>query len=256
MMGRLNGKTVMITGASGGIGKETAIRFSREGDNLAICARTTSRLEETKELCEKEGVKVVAITCDVSDEQQLIHFVDETIKTLGTIDVLINNAIDASPGSPFIEQSEDYLTHIFNTGYLSTWRLMKLCYPYLKQQGGSVINFASAAGITGGAGYAAYGSIKEAIVGLSKTVAREWGNDHIRVNCIAPTAITPKIQSIIDSFPEGERRPEKLGYVIPPLGRIGNAYDDITPVLLFLASDDSSYMTGQTLRIDGGATIF
>lgn len=255
-MGKLTGKTVLITGCSGGIGKETAIRFAQEGAQLSICARTTSKLLETKAICEKEGVKVVAVTCDVCKPDQLEHLVQETVDAFGTIDVLVCNAVDALPGTPFMEQSEEYLMQIFDSGYLACWRLLKLCFPYLKKQGGRIINFASAAGLTGSEGFAAYGSIKEALQGLTKVIANEWGRYGITANCIAPTAITPKIQAFIDQYPEEERSPEKLGFTIPPIGRLGTAYEDITPVLLFLASDDSAYITGQTIRADGGLTIF
>lgn len=255
-MGKLENKVVLITGCSGGIGRETAIRFATEGASLSICARTESKLQETKEICEGKGAAVFAFPCDVTKAEQLEQLTAGTIRKFGKIDVLINNAVNAKPGQPFMEQSEEDLMTVFESGYLATWRLMRLCFPHMKEHGGRIINFASGSGIIGTEGYAGYASMKEAIRGLTKVVAREWGRFGITVNCIAPTAITPKMQTIIDSFPEGRRIPESLGFKLPALGRIGKAYDDITPILVFMASDDSAYITGQTIRADGGGTIF
>lgn len=255
-MGKLDNKVVLITGCSAGIGRETAIRFATEGASLSICARTESKLQETKEICESKGATVFALPCDVTKAEQLEQLIAGTISKFGKIDVLLNNAVNAKPGKPFMELSEEDLMMVFESGYLATWRLMRLCYPHMKEHGGKIINFASSSGIKGTEGYAGFASMKEAIRGLTKVVAREWGKLGITVNCIAPTAITPKMEAIIDSFPEGRRVPQSLGFTIPALGRIGKAYEDITPVLVFMASDDSSFITGQTLRVDGGGTIF
>ena len=256
MLKILDGKVALITGCSGGIGRETAIRFAEEGASLAICARTASKLEETAEACRQRDAQVLAVVCDITDKTQLENLVHQTTDQFGRIDILINNAVNAKPCSPFLEQTEADLMTVFESGYLATWRLMRLCYPYLKESKGKIINFASPAGLTGAEGYAAYASIKEAIRGLTMVTAREWGKDGINVNCISPTAITPKMQTIIDSFPEGQRKPETLGFKVPAIGRIGTAYEDLTPILVFLASEASNYITGQTLRADGGGTIF
>ncbi len=255
-MKALESKVALITGCSGGIGRETAIRFAEEGANLAICARTQSKLEETAEICRKKGAQVLAVVCDITDPTQLENLVRQTADHFGRIDILINNAVNAKPGSPFLDQTEADLMTVFESGYLATWRLMKLCYPCLKEVHGKIINFASPAGLLGTEGYAAYASVKEAIRGLTKVTAREWGKDGININCISPTAITPKMQAIIDSFPEAQRKPETLGFKVPAIGRIGTAYADLTPILVFLASDASGYITGQTIRADGGGTIF
>lgn len=176
-MNVLKEKVALITGCSGGIGRETAIRFAEEGANLAICARTQSKLEETAEICRKKGAEVLAVVCDITDRAQLENLVKQTADRFGRIDILINNAVDAKPGIPFLQQTEADLMTVFKSGYLATWRLMQLCYPYLKESHGKIINFASPAGLTGTEGYAAYASVKEAIRGLSKVAAREWGKE-------------------------------------------------------------------------------
>lgn len=168
----------------------------------------------------------------------------------------MNNAVNAKPGSPFLEQTEEDLKVVWESGFLATWRMMKLCFPYMKEKGGKIINFGSGSGLMSIEGYAAYAATKEAIRSLSRTVAREWGKYGININTICPTAITPNMWEVINSLPEDQRQPETLGFVIPPLGRVGDAYEDITPVVVFLASEDSRHMTGQNFRVDGGGTIF
>lgn len=253
---QLAGKVAIITGCSGGIGRELARRFAQEGADLAICARSTDKLKATAAMCEEEGVKVLPITCDVTDAQALRHLVDETVKAFGTIDILVNNAVNAKPGTPFMEQTEEDVMRVFESGFLATWRLMQYCFPHMKEHGGRVVNFGSPSGIVGTAGYAAYGAMKEAIRSLSRTAAREWGQYGITVNCVAPTAITPNMQEIIDAMPEGQRKPETLGFHIPPVGFLGSAYEDVAPVVVFLCSDDARYLTGQTIRTDGGGSMF
>lgn len=253
---RLEKKSAIITGASGGIGKEIAIRFAEEGANLSICARNLDKLNQTADKCREKGAKVLAIRCDVTVPNDLEQLVNETVNKYGTIDILVNNAVNAKPGSPFVEQSEDDLKTVWDSGFLATWRMMKLCFPYMKEYGGKIINFSSGSGLMSIEGYAAYAATKEAIRSLTRTVAREWGKYHININTICPTAITQNMWEVINSLPEDKRYPEALGFVTPPIGRIGDAYEDIAPVVVFLASEDSRHITGQNLRVDGGGTIF
>ena len=152
MTGKLDNQVAIITGCSGGIGKQIAIRFAQEGAKVAICARRFEKLQETKALCEEAGAEVLALQCDVSIMADLENLVKQTIEKFGKIDILVNNAVSAEPGTPFMEQSEEYLMRVFNSGFMSTWRLMKLCFPYLKETKGRVINFGSGAGIRGVAG--------------------------------------------------------------------------------------------------------
>ena len=256
MCKRLSGKTAIITGCSGGIGRELALRFASEGANLSICARSTDKLLATAAECEKQGVRVLPITCDVSKPEDLHRLVDETLAQFGQIDLLVNNAINAKPGTPFAEQTEEDVMRVFDSGFMAAWRLMQYCFPSMKEHGGRIVNFGSPSGIVGTEGYAAYAAMKEAIRSLTRTVAREWGKYGITVNCVAPTAITPNTQAVIDAMPEGQRTPQALGFHIPPVGYLGNAYDDIAPVVVFLCSDEAKYITGQTIRADGGGSIF
>ena len=255
MTGLVKDKVVIITGCSGGIGKDISLRFAEEGAKLTICARNEAKLAGTKELCEKAGAEVLALRCDVTDPEQLKALVEKTVERYGKIDALVNNAVSASPGTPFLETDESVIYESFNSGYLAAWRLMKLCYPYLKETHGAIVNFGSASGINGTKGYAAYGSIKEAIRGLTRTVAREWGKDGITANCICPTAVTDNTREVLAKMPGSNNDPRALGMVIPPVGFIGDAFDHIAPAVVFLCSDWAKYITGQSLRLDGGGSM-
>lgn len=254
-MGRLDQKAAIITGASGGLGKQTAIRFAQEGANLAICARTESKLMETKKLCEEAGATVMAMTADVSKFEDLKAFVDKTIEEFKTIDILVNNASTISEPHPFIAHTGDDLDEALKSGLYGTWNMMQLCYPYLKEGGGSVINFGSIGGVNGLEGFAAYAAEKEAIRALSRVAAREWGVDGIRVNCVCPNVVTDRFEEGIKYSPK-----EMQEYLIGTMSanamhRMGRAYEDFTPAILFFASDDSRWVTGQTLHVEGGNWI-
>ena len=254
-MGKLEGKTALITGASGGVGKQIAIRYAKEGANLAICARTQSKLLETAAQCEANGAKVIAVPTDIKDYAALKHLVEKTIETFGTIDILVNDAISICEPHPFLEHTIEELDNTMFSGLYGTWHLMKLCFPYLKEHGGSIINFGSGAGREGLAGYAAYASTKEAICGLSRVVAREWGVYNIRVNVLSPSAMTETVKGSLPLLSE-----EMRTYVIDSLSqnalhRPGDAYEDVAPVAVFLASDDSRWITGQNICAEGGGDI-
>ncbi|KAA8745404.1 SDR family NAD(P)-dependent oxidoreductase [Paenibacillus sp. UASWS1643] len=254
-MGKLAGKVAIITGAGGGLGKHIAVRFAEEGALLSLCDINTERLKETTELCKSKGASVFANAFDASDLDQSNEFVSATVEHYQTVDILVNLAIAIKTPHSFLDHTRETLDISYQTGLVSTWNFMKLCYPYLKEKGGKVINFGSGSGDQGQEGYAAYAAIKEAIRGLSRVAAREWGPDNINVNVINPGAITDGIQAYLDLLPEEERDPTKLGFEQTSLRRFGAPYEDIAPVALFLASEDSRHITGQTLNVDGGVNI-
>lgn len=254
-MGKLEGKTILLTGASSGIGKQTAIRLAEEGASLVICARRVEKLNETKSICEKAGAKVVAIPCDLTNQENLTSLVDETIKTFGKIDVLINNGISSTAYVPFMQQTLDDVAKVMNSGFIATWTLMQLCYPHMKANGGgSIINVGSGSAEVGLSGFAAYAAIKAAVISLSKVAANEWGTDNIRVNVLNPAGFT-------DSMQEGKLASAEILEITKAqlagnaFHRPGDPYSDIAPVIAFLASDDSRFMTGQVFRVEGGTTM-
>lgn len=246
---RLDGKVVILTGCSAGLGKQIAVVLAGEGARLAICARRTDKLMETAELCKQQGAEVLALTCDVSKYDDLKNFVDKTVEKYGTVDVLINSANFEADRMEFMQQDIDMLDTALHTGVYAHWHLMKLCYPYLKGKSSSIINFTSGMYQVGLELYASYAADKGAIRALSMVVAREWGVEGIRVNTISPVAITDTIL--------GKLAPEYSEWVKDmmshnSMGRIGDPAGDIAPVVIFLATDESRWITGQNINVDGG----
>jgi NAD(P)-dependent dehydrogenase (short-subunit alcohol dehydrogenase family) len=249
MAKRLDGKVVILTGTSAGLGKQMAPYLANEGAKLAICARRTEKLMETAKLCEQAGAEVLALTCDVSKYENLQNFVDKTIERFGTVDVLINNANAEAVHVPFLEQDTEELDRALHTGLYSYWNLMKLCYPYLKGKSSSVINMTSGVYQVGFEQMAAYVADKAAIRGLSMVVAREWGKDGIRCNTVSPVAMTDTIrENLPDEFRDFVLDKAKQN----AMGRMGDPYQDISPAVVFLASDESRWITGQNINVDGG----
>jgi NAD(P)-dependent dehydrogenase (short-subunit alcohol dehydrogenase family) len=248
-MKRLEGKVVILTGVSAGLGKQLAICLAREGAKLAICARRVEKLKETDQLCKEEGAEVLAIPCDVSKYDNLKNLVEKTVERFGTVDVLINNANFEADRMPFLDQGIDMLDTALHTGVYAHWHLMKLCYPYLKGKSSSIINFTSGMYQVGLELYASYAADKGAIRALSMVVAREWGVDGIRVNTISPVAIT---DTILDKLAPEYSEWVKDMMSHNSMGRIGDPAGDIAPVVIFLATDESRWITGQNINVDGG----
>ncbi|TXT63711.1 MAG: putative 3-oxoacyl-[acyl-carrier-protein] reductase (modular protein) [Promethearchaeota archaeon] len=248
-MKRLEGKVVVLTGASAGLGKQISIRLGQEGAKLAICARRVEKLMKTAELCEAEGAEVFAERCDVSVYKDLKKFIDKTVNHFGTIDVLINNANFEADRKLFLDQDIEMLDKAFHTGVYAHWHLMKLCYPHMKGKSSSIINFCSGTYQVGLELYASYAADKGAIRALSMVVAREWGADGIRVNTISPVAIT---DTIVDKLTPEYSEWVKEQMKDNAMQRVGDPYTDIAPVVVFLASDESRWITGQNINVDGG----
>ena len=257
-MGKLDGKISVITGCAGGLGKQHAIRFACEGASLAICDILEDKLMETKRLCEEKGADVMALRCDVSKYEDLVTFVEKTAERFGTIDVLLNNAHKITKLRPFLEQGVDDLDIELRTSLIATWHMMKLCLPFMRDKpetGASIINVSSKAGLEGTPMHAAYAASKESIRGLSRVVAREWGQYNIRVNTVCPGGWTDNVTASLHHQSAEVQDWAKQAFKDNPFQRIGDPYDDVSPVFVFLASDDSRWLTGQNLHADGGAWI-
>ena len=257
-MGKLDGKVVIITGCSTGLGKQQAIRMAVEGARLAICARNEARLMETARLCEELGADVLAMSVDIMDADALSRFVQATADRFGTIDVLVNNAHTITMPAPFLDKTIDDLDIELRSSLYAYWHLMKLCFPYLRDHAGagaSIINFASEAGIRGDALYAPYAAAKEAVRGLSRVVAREWGQHNIRVNTLCPNGMTESTSGDLSGLDPMLRDHIEKAFVANPFRRAGDPYEDVAPVAVFLASDDSRWITGQNINADGGGLI-
>ncbi|KQM66536.1 MULTISPECIES: SDR family NAD(P)-dependent oxidoreductase [unclassified Sphingomonas] len=244
-MGRLNGKVAIVTGAGRGIGRATAKLFAAEGAKVAVVSLTQANIDAVVADIEAAGGTALGISCDVSDAEQIKSTVDKVAATFGGIDILVNNAFDPSAVmSSVIDLSVEQLQRNFDMGPIAYLRMMQACYPHLKASGeGRVINFGSAAGIIAILPYAPYGMAKEAVRALTRMAAREWGSDNITVNNMLPVADTWGAAA-------ADLPPPTV-----PLGRYGSPEDDIAPVVLFLASKDSQFITGSSLTPDGGLII-
>ena len=259
-MGKLAGKTAIVTGAGRGIGRAISLAYAREGANIVVTSRTPSTVEAVVDEIQRAGGEAIGVTCDVGFNDQIRSTVDKTVAKYGTVDILVNNAQSfgtaATPtGSPVAHKLEEFpddeWDFTFLTGVKATMWGMQAVFPYMKESGGKIINFGSGNGIGAMKGTAAYNATKEAIRSLSRTAAAEWGRYNIMVNVIIPTLITDSAHHFFESRPGIQ---DKLTAGIP-LRRMGDVDRDIGPAAVFLASSDSDYITGQALHVDGGQIL-
>jgi len=243
----LEGKVAIVTGAGRGIGRDIAKLFAQEGAKVAVVSRTTTTVDEVVEAIRRDGGEAIGVTCDVSKKDQVLAAVEATIKAYGTVDVLVNNAHDTtSMMAMFVDVDEEQMLKQLSSGLFATVHFMQACYPYLKKNRGKVINFASGAGQRGAIAFTAYAAAKEAIRGISRVAAREWGPDKINVNVICPISMTEGLE-------ESAKDPTvQAALSNVPLGMAGRPIDEVAPVALFLATDASAYITGHTINVDGG----
>ncbi|OWU84622.1 hypothetical protein ATO6_13265 [Oceanicola sp. 22II-s10i] len=245
-MGRLDGKVALITGAGGGIGREMAQLFATEGAMVLCVDIASDRNEETAALIEKAGGRAEALTTDISSRSACHQMMEGVHQRHGKLDVLVNNAMwisyDAIP-----DVTEEVVDKMFGIGLKAVMWTTQAALPLMeKAGGGSIINYASIAALRGTAERIVYCAVKAGVTGITRASAAELGDRNIRVNAIAPGAVL---------FPATAERlgPEKieLRKRTTPLGRLGEA-EDMARATLFFASDDSAFITGQVLTVDGG----
>ena len=251
-MKRLNGNVTIITGGGKGIGFGLAQAFAEEGSNLVITGRTESRLLDAKKRLEDQyGIQVLPIVADGADESAIKDVVSKTVEKFGKINTLINNAQVSKSGTPLVEHTKEDFDLAIYSGLYAAFFYMRECFPYLKESKGSVINFASGAGLFGKLGQASYAAAKEGIRGMSRVAAAEWGPDGVRVNVVCPLAMTESLQDWKEHYPDlFEKTIQGI-----PLGRFADPKDDIGRVCVFLASDDAHYVTGETITLQGGSGL-
>lgn len=261
-VGFLTGKTAIITGAGyavlkdgrcGSIGYGIATAYAKEGANLVITGRNMQKLEDAKiNLESKYGVNVIICQADIhagADNEVIVkNVVENAIKEFGGIQVLINNAQASASGVPIAEHTTEQFNLAMYSGLYATFYYMKASYPYLKESKGSVINFASGAGLFGNYGQCSYAAAKEGIRGLSRVAATEWGKDGINVNVVCPLAWTAQLEKFQAAYPDAFRANVKM----PPMGHYGDAEEEIGRVCVQLASPDFKYMSGETITLEGG----
>lgn len=261
-MGFLKGKTAIITGAgravlsdgrSGSIGYGIATAYAKEGANLVITGRNVQKMEDAKEELERlYGIEVLPVQADVSagadNEAVVQNVVDKAIEKFGSIQVLINNAQASASGVPLADHTTAQFDLSLYSGLYAAFYYMKACYPHLAKSHGSVINFASGAGLFGNFGQCAYAAAKEGIRGLSRVAATEWGKDGINVNVICPLAWTAQLEKFEREYPDAFKANVKM----PPMGHFGDPETEIGRACVQLAHPDFKFMTGETLTLEGG----
>jgi NAD(P)-dependent dehydrogenase (short-subunit alcohol dehydrogenase family) len=247
--GLLDGRVVLVTGAGGGVGEGIARACAAHGAAVVIAARRTETGDPVAAAIEAAGGRALSIRCDVAVRADVDAAVAAAVDTFGGLDCLVHNAL--SPvGAPTATQDlgEELWGSMMATAVRASFSCAQLGFPHLRERGGSLVLLTSAAGIEGSPYLPAYSVVKAAQRGFAKSLAREWGPLGVRVNCIAPVAMTPAMERTYVANPVLEER--LTGRT--PMRRIGDPEQDIGGVAVFLASDLSRYVTGQTVVVDGG----
>ena len=251
-MGLLDGKVAIITGGGKGIGFGIASAFAEQGASLFITGRTEGRLAEAAEKLKGEyGADVAYTVAEGSDEAQVEAAVAKCVEHFGKLNVMVNNAQASKSGTSLIDHTKEDFDLAINTGLYGAFFYMKHCHPYLKETRGSVVNFASGAGLFGRFGQSSYAAAKEGIRGMTRVAATEWGPDGINCNVICPLVMTSQLAKWKEEYPEAYAK--QIGSI--PAGRFGDAESDIGRTAVFLCSEDASYISGETITMQGGSGL-
>jgi NAD(P)-dependent dehydrogenase (short-subunit alcohol dehydrogenase family) len=247
-MAKLTDKIALVTGAGQGVGQGIAFALAAEGAAVAVCGRTLSKVENTVAEIKKRGGNAIAIEVDVKDADALARCVEQVVAQLGGLNILVNNAQEVPHGDLFTVTDEAFIAGL-ESGTLATFRLMKLCHPHLKKDGGCIVNLAtSAAKRWDMTNYGPYAAVKEAIRSLTRAAACEWAKDGIRTNAILPLATSPAFAWWRDTFSE-----EAEAFIKTiPMQYVGDCEHDIGRFVATLCSDDCRYVNGQSIALDGG----
>ncbi|CDO03347.1 Cyclopentanol dehydrogenase [Oceanobacillus picturae] len=245
---RLEDKIVIITGGAGGIATGMATAMAKEGAIIVLVDINDEAGKVVEAKVREISPKSMFIKGDLFDVENLPTIIETVVAKYGKLDVLINNA-HASKQKPFEETTQEDFDFSFGTGFYPTFYLMKAAFPHLKETEGTVINFASGAGLSGQPTQTSYAAAKEAIRAISRVAANEWGKYNINVNLISPIAKSQAVEKWAEDFPEMYET--SLSSI--PLARWGEPEEDVGRVAVFLASEDARYITGQTIMVDGGS---
>lgn len=248
MSSRLQGKNVIVTGAGTGIGRACALAMAREGARLALVGR---RKEKLQDLAKEIGNSAIPIAADVSKKADIESLVKRTVEEFGGINALLNNAGMLHVGN--VEQiTEEQWDQTFNINVRGLWLLSRAVLPHLRKAGGgSIINVASVLGINGARNRASYAPSKGAVVLLTKCMAIDHGAENIRVNAICPSFVETDLTAAVLSQVADPQAVRRERIAIHPLGRLGRP-EDIAGLAVYLASDESSWVTGAVFPVDGG----
>ena len=251
-MGRLNGRTAVITGAGQGIGRGIARRFAREQARILVAERDEASGRETVAQASALGAEAHFVPTDVGVQEQVVGAIAEAVGRFGGLDILVNNAWSGAPMARVEWRETEEMEAAFRVGTLSNFWSMQAAFPHMKARGGGrIINLCSLNGVNAHPFTVHYNMAKEAVRAITRTAAREWAVHGILCNVICPAAATEAYRAVMKANPEME----KSLLAAHPMHRMGDPEEDIGGVALFLASDDSRYVTGNTLFVDGGSHI-
>jgi NAD(P)-dependent dehydrogenase (short-subunit alcohol dehydrogenase family) len=251
-MGRLAGRVALVTGAGQGIGRAIALVCAREGARVCVAELKAHRAERTAQEIRDAGGESLAVVADVGQQRDVEQMVAETVRRFGALDVLVNNAHGFGARAPLEDIPEAQFDLSWTSGVKGTWWAMCAARPHMAARGrGRIVNMVSLAADRGDAGLGEYNAAKAGIAALTRTAAREWGRHGITVNAIAPGASTKRGQDWAARDPEGFAK----AMAARPIARLGDPEADIAPVALFLATDDSQFVTGHVFYVDGGAHL-
>ena len=244
----LNGKIAIVTGASQGIGETIAVEMAKSGANVFCLARNKNALESTINKIISNGDKASAYSCDISDNEQFNNIVTDIFKEYGSIDILVNNA-GITNDNLLMRMSDDQWDSVLNINLKGSFTCTRSVIKYMmKKKSGRIINITSIVGLTGNAGQANYAASKAGLIGMTKSIAKEVASRGITANCVAPgwieTAMTEQLNDNVKN--------KFLSQI--PTGKIGYP-KDIANTVIFLASKEAEYITGQTITVDGGRII-
>lgn len=252
-MTRLLGKNIIVTGGTSGIGKISAIKLAANGANLIITGRDEEKGASVIQTIAEKSVKAKFIRCDVTNKNEVENLFNLAVSELGSIDCLFNNAGIEGQIASFEDSTEENWDRVINTNLKGIWYCMKNVIKHMITNGkGNIINMSSTSGLVGnGFGMTAYAASKFAIIGLTKSTALEYAKQNIRINALCPAFVeTPMVDAICQENPKLRRRFEAC----QPIGRMAKP-EEIANAVIYLFSDESSFITGTSFVIDGGLTI-
>ena len=248
---KMQGKTVIITGGGRGIGFGIATAFAKEGANIAITNLNEQGLQEAVDQLRSYGVEALPVVADGGNETAVAAGIKKVYDRFGRIDVVVNNAQASRSGVLLVDHTTADFDLAIHSGLYAAFYYMRAAFPYLKETKGAVINLASGAGLFGKPGQSSYAAAKEGIRGLSRVAATEWGEFGINVNVVCPLVMTPALEKWREEYPDLYRDTIKN----IPLKRFGDAEKDIGRICVFLASEDASFISGETITVQGGSGL-
>lgn len=256
MAERFEGKTIIVTGAAGGIGRATVERLAREGAQIVAVDLKQSQLDEALALATSVGVEAIAVGADVSDASDVQRYVDEAVTRFGGVDALFNNAGIEGSVVPMEEYPVDVFEKVMSVNVTGVFLGIKHVIPALRARGGgAIVNNSSVAGLTGNPFISAYVASKHAVIGLTRSAAQAYGAEGIRTNAICPSPVETRMMRSLEKGISAEN-PEEVKQMMEsriPVGRYGTP-EEVAALVAFLCSDDAKFINGGIYPIDGGMT--